>query len=210
MRYAPLQRHAFSAALLEVGPDAPTLCEGWTASDLAAHCWVRERQPKALLGIASPKLEHFATDEMKKAQEQHGYVEMAAKLAETPRSPMTAVPALDDAVNTAEYLIHTEDVRRANGLPLRTIDEATQVMLWKRLATIGKLLFRKAGVGIRLEWEGSDAEPLRVAKGDETVTIVGAPAEILLYAFGRKDVADVRLIGTDAGVATLKKAKLGA
>ena len=29
----------------ELGPDAPTLCEGWTTFDLAAHLVVRERNP---------------------------------------------------------------------------------------------------------------------------------------------------------------------
>jgi hypothetical protein len=28
--------------LLELGPDAPTLCEGWTTADLAAHLVLRE------------------------------------------------------------------------------------------------------------------------------------------------------------------------
>ena len=33
------------------GPDAPTLCEGWTTADLAAHLVVRERNPLAGPGI---------------------------------------------------------------------------------------------------------------------------------------------------------------
>ncbi|MFM7872077.1 MAG: maleylpyruvate isomerase N-terminal domain-containing protein, partial [Actinomycetota bacterium] len=33
------------------GPDAPTLCAGWTTRDLAAHIAVRERRPDAAAGI---------------------------------------------------------------------------------------------------------------------------------------------------------------
>ena len=39
-----------------------------------------------------------------------------------------------------------------------------------------------------------------VDKGDEGVTLVGHPGEITLYAFGRKDQADVHLEGDDAAV----------
>jgi D-arabinose 1-dehydrogenase-like Zn-dependent alcohol dehydrogenase len=38
----------------EVGPDAPTLCEGWTTYDLAAHLVLREGSPLAVAGIAFP------------------------------------------------------------------------------------------------------------------------------------------------------------
>lgn len=38
------------------GPDAPTLCEGWTARDLAAHLVVRERRLDAAPGILVPQL----------------------------------------------------------------------------------------------------------------------------------------------------------
>ena len=35
------------ADLLEAeGPEAPTLCEGWSTRDLAAHLIVRERRPE--------------------------------------------------------------------------------------------------------------------------------------------------------------------
>ena len=35
----------------DVGPDAPTLCEGWATRDLAAHLVVRETRPDAAAGI---------------------------------------------------------------------------------------------------------------------------------------------------------------
>ena len=45
------QRISLAELLLEVGPDAPTLCEGWTARDLVAHLVIREGRPDAAIGI---------------------------------------------------------------------------------------------------------------------------------------------------------------
>ncbi|MGD0448569.1 MAG: maleylpyruvate isomerase family mycothiol-dependent enzyme [Candidatus Dormibacteria bacterium] len=39
------ERRELCDLLIQVGPDAPTLCEGWTTSDLAAHLVLRERFP---------------------------------------------------------------------------------------------------------------------------------------------------------------------
>jgi uncharacterized protein (TIGR03083 family) len=48
---APTLARAERAALCdlfdEVGPDAPTLCAGWTTRDLAAHLVIRERRADA-------------------------------------------------------------------------------------------------------------------------------------------------------------------
>ena len=45
------ERAELSDLLDELGPDQPTLCEGWTTSAMAAHFVVRERQPLAMPGI---------------------------------------------------------------------------------------------------------------------------------------------------------------
>ncbi len=37
MSHAADERQVLADALLEAGPEASTLCEGWTAHDLAAH-----------------------------------------------------------------------------------------------------------------------------------------------------------------------------
>src|ERR1700730_2184013 len=39
------ERAALCDLFLQVGPDAPTLCEGWDTYDLAAHLVIRERKP---------------------------------------------------------------------------------------------------------------------------------------------------------------------
>jgi uncharacterized protein (TIGR03085 family) len=48
------ERAALLDLLTGVGPDAPTLCEGWTTHDLAAHLVVRERRPHAVPGLVVP------------------------------------------------------------------------------------------------------------------------------------------------------------
>ena len=53
---ARAERRGLCDLLLEVGPDAPTLCTGWTTRDLAAHLVVRESRPDASLGIVLPPL----------------------------------------------------------------------------------------------------------------------------------------------------------
>nr|BFE88977.1 hypothetical protein GCM10020093_115780 [Planobispora longispora] len=52
MTYARAERAALSDLFARLGPDAPTLCEGWTTFDLAAHLVLRERRLDAAPGIA--------------------------------------------------------------------------------------------------------------------------------------------------------------
>ena len=56
MTAAQRERAALVESLREHGPGAPTLCEEWTARDLAAHLVVRERRLDAAPGILVPQL----------------------------------------------------------------------------------------------------------------------------------------------------------
>src|SRR6478672_12894367 len=47
------ERAELADLLVQVGPDAPTCCAGWTAAHLAAHLVVRERRPDALVGLGA-------------------------------------------------------------------------------------------------------------------------------------------------------------
>ena len=51
---AQRERSALVETMRAVGPDAPTLCEGWTTRDLAAHLVVREGRPDAAAGVVVP------------------------------------------------------------------------------------------------------------------------------------------------------------
>jgi uncharacterized protein (TIGR03085 family) len=61
MSIAQRERAGLVEILRAVGPDAPTLCEGWTTRDLTAHLVVRERRPDALPGLLfGPLASHTA------------------------------------------------------------------------------------------------------------------------------------------------------
>ena len=63
-----------SDLLDDLGPDQPTLCEGWTTSAMAAHLVVRERQPLAMPGIlVGGRFEATTERMMHRELERHGY-----------------------------------------------------------------------------------------------------------------------------------------
>lgn len=202
--FAQDERHALSDLLLEVGPDAPTLCEGWRTRDLAAHLVLRERRPDAAAGILLPPLAG------RTAQVQG---RLAAgpwpSLVETVRSgPPRPLQPLDEAVNTVEYFVHHEDVRRAaDGWEPREIGPAMEAALWRRLRTMARLLFRRAGVTVELEATGQGRA--RAGSGPDTVRVTGPASELVLLGFGRGSHARVAMDGTPAAVERLRQAPLG-
>ena len=50
------ERAALCDTLEKFGADAPTLCEGWTTLDLAAHLVAREARSDAAAGLVVPFL----------------------------------------------------------------------------------------------------------------------------------------------------------
>ena len=71
----------------------------------------------------------------------------------------------------------------------------------------GRLLARRATVGIELAANGDD--PLRLRKGTPSVTINGPIGECVLYLYGRKPVAQVQLDGPPDAVTSLADTPLG-
>ncbi|MFL6076285.1 MAG: TIGR03085 family metal-binding protein [Mycobacteriales bacterium] len=113
--YSRSERIALADLLEELGPDAPTLCEGWTTADLAAHLVVRERRPDAGLGIVASPLARWTANVQASAKKRYGYQQLTQLVRQGPPlwSPLRPVDAL---ANTVEYFVHHEDVRRATGL----------------------------------------------------------------------------------------------
>jgi uncharacterized protein (TIGR03085 family) len=168
----------------EVGPDEPTLCEGWTTRDLLAHLLVRERRQDAAAGIVIPFLAKHAQNVMEsvKAEPWDG---MIKQFREGPPiwSPW-AIPVLGDKFNLAEFFIHHEDIRRAQpDWAPRSDDAARDDALWNPLKMMGRMLFRKSPVGVTLRSAGRD--DIVVKKGESGVVLVGLPGEIVIHAFGR-------------------------
>ena len=88
---ADAERAALCDLLETLGPDAPTLCEGWKTRDLAAHLVVRDRQPKAWAGIMVPPLGRLA-DQATTAQAAQPYEELVDAVRAGPRSRAGARP----------------------------------------------------------------------------------------------------------------------
>jgi uncharacterized protein (TIGR03085 family) len=186
------ERAAMCDLFDELGPDAPTLCEGWTTRDLLAHLLVRERRLDAVAGNVIP----FLADYTKKVTDSVVAQDYAANIGEFRGGPPIwtpwAIPVLGDKFNLAEFFVHTEDIRRAQPTwEPRDDDPARDDALWNPLKTIGRLLFRKSPVGVVLR--SADREDIVVKKGDPGVILVGLPGEIVLHAFGRP-LDKVRLV----------------
>jgi uncharacterized protein (TIGR03085 family) len=203
---AAAERTALADALTEVGPDAPTLCEGWTAADLVAHVYVREHRPDATPGVLPlGPWSSYTERVMRSALRVQGFAALVDAIRTPP--PLLRIARIDDGVNTVEMFVHTEDVRRANDLPMREHDDAFEAAIWRRLARQARLSFRRVPAAITLTPTIGGA-PTTVGKGGPAVTVSGAPTELLLLAYNRKEHARVTITGE--GVDALRAAKLGA
>lgn len=207
---AALQRAALVDALRAAPPDAPTLCEGWTAHDLAAHLVVRERRPDSAPGLLIPAFAGW-TERVRSGYARRPYAELVDLVASgPPRTSPFALPGLDGAVNTVEFAIHTEDVRRgAPGWEPRQLPPAEQDQLWRALARQGRMLFRRAPVTVVLARPGTAGERVRVAGSGPEVVLTGEPLELLLFASGRGTGARVEISGSPDAVRSLHELRLG-
>lgn len=192
---ARTEREALADLLLKVGPDAPTLCDGWTTKDLATHLVVREHRPDAAAGMfIKPLAKHL--EQVSDKVEARPYADLVQEYRQGPPkwSPMRP---LDSVANLTENLVHHEDVRRASGdTTPRDLPAETQDQVWSMLGKTAKMFLRKAEATVVLERNDvPDAEPITCGGKDGRVTIAGAPVEILLWLFGRGGAAHVTTEG---------------
>ncbi|WP_330457221.1 TIGR03085 family metal-binding protein [Streptomyces sp. NBC_00820] len=192
--FAKRERLLLADLLETVGPDAPTLCEGWRARDLAAHVVVRERRPDAAGGLVikqlAPRLERVTAEYAAKPYEE------LLQLIRTgpPRFSPFALKQVDEAANTVEFYVHTEDVRRAQpDWSPRELDPVFQDTLWSNLERSARLMDRGAPTGLVLRCP--DGRTTVAHRGTPVVTVTGEPSELLMFAYGRQGVAAVALEG---------------
>lgn len=203
--FARRERLALCDAALALGPDAPTLCEGWTIRDLVVHLLVRERRPWAAPGIFVKRLAPL------RIRAEAGYAgwsldRLIARLRD-PRPTPAALDVVESMLNTVELFVHHEDVRRAQPSweprPLAAADEAD---LWRALRFLGRGLARPAGVPVTVS-DGTTTVTLR--GGEEPITVTGPVGELCLFLFGRTAYGDLVFDGPPDKVAVLKSAALG-
>ena len=207
MSYSRDERLALCALLDETGPDAPTLCEGWTTGDLAAHLVLRERRPDAAAGVAGGPLAGYTARVQQRLRERIPFPDLVRMIKSgPPRLSVMALPGMDERVNAVEFFVHHEDVRRAaDGWEPRALGSGESDMLWDRLR-MARFMLRKAPVGVELARDdGGPATSYRITARNATpaVTVVGSPAELTLWVMGRRAAARVRMDGTQAAVTKL-------
>jgi uncharacterized protein (TIGR03085 family) len=206
-RFARSERAALCDLLEQVGPDQPTLCEGWTTRDLAAHLVVRERRMDAAAGIVVRALADHA-ERVRRAEAARPFAQIVARARRPPAWSLAGVPVIDRLTNTGEFFIHHEDVRRGTGeAEPRPLDPELGAMLFGQIkATIG-LRLRRFPAQITVEAPGFGTAA--GGAGGPAVTLTGDPGELTLFLSGRQEAARVSVDGPPELVSRLCRARLG-
>jgi uncharacterized protein (TIGR03085 family) len=192
---------------LQLGPDAPTLCEGWTVAHLLGHLDVREHSALGAAGIVAPALERFHEAGIERTLDRHGFDGVVLRVRTGP--PWHLRP-LDATINLTEMFVHHEDLRRGAGdhaprPPARV--QATEAALWERLPSMARLLTRRVPVPLVLHAPGLGE--VRTGGDGPGVTVTGSPGELVLLLFGRRAAAQVELAGGTEALTALAAADLG-
>ncbi|MFI9264122.1 TIGR03085 family metal-binding protein [Streptomyces werraensis] len=204
--HAKRERLLLADLLETAGPEAPTLCEGWTTRDLAAHVVVRERRPDAAGGMLvkqlASRLERVTAEFLAKPYDE------LVRLIRTgpPRFSPFSLKQVDEMSNVIEFYAHAEDVRRAQpDWTPRELDPVFQDALWSRLERSARLMGRGVPTGLVLR--RPDGQTTVARRGAPVVTVTGEPSELVVFAYGRQGAAKVELDGDENAVAQLRATK---
>jgi len=203
-RFARIERQGLCDTFEQVGPDAPTLCSRWLTRDLAAHLVVRERRPDAAAGMALPVL----AGHLEQVQNDYAAWDWSRLVQQIRSGPPAWSPAslarVDEAVNTAEFFIHHEDVLRGGSdWSARELPTDLESALWGIVSRAARLRFARARVGVVLAAPPYGRRQVHAMTGLGTVVLRGTPGELLLYASGRRGVADVDVSGPDEALSAI-------
>lgn len=209
---AQRERSALVESMRATGPDAPTLCAGWTTRDLAAHLVVREYRPDAAAGVVVPALAD-RMEELRIRETERPWEDLLDAIAGGAPwySPLRYA---DRVANLAEYLVHHEDVRRAGqGWISREFVPEDLERIWSLATTVAKTFLRKvsARVDIRTPAEVPSTRIASVSTGAALaplVSITAEPVELLLWAFGRDEV-EIDISGAQRGIDALEAVPRG-
>lgn len=203
MTFAHEERQKLARLFAESGPDAPTLCEGWTARDLAAHLYVRENDLLSAAGMFVGPLSGRLDQAMAK-QKDRDFSELVNDWAAGPGS-LNPMKLVDTKINGTEHFVHHEDLRRGDGQARpRQFDADVTSQLAGALKQMATLLLRGSDKPVVLTPTGG--VPVVVGgkkgvaeRGDDVVRVSGDAGELLLWAFGR-DAVEVTVEGDEASV----------
>ena len=203
-RFAPAERAALADLLAAVGPDAPTLCAGWTTRDLAAHLVLRGSRADAAGGI----LVRALAARTRRVQASIAERPWERLLAQVRRRPPLFPGLFDEAANRTEYFVHHEDVRRAQpGWEPRTLPAELSALFWAGLRWRARLALRRTPARVTVTAPGYGS--VLVGRGGAQVTLSGEPQELLLFLYGRQPHTRVALDGPPAIVDRMRGARYG-
>lgn len=203
--HAAAERAALLDLLADAGPAGPTLIPPWTTHDLAAHLVVRETRPYAVPGMFLSPLQPL-TAAVERRVRRTPYEDLLARLRSGP--PTLSAGALSrGASDLHEFFVHHEDVRRVGFPGPRALSPALEDALWSRVRALGPGLTARAGLGITAE--RPDGTRARLRPGRDGVVVRGTPGEVLMWVFGRRDVAEVELLGDPSAVERARTCPLG-
>lgn len=198
------ERESLCDLLVDKGPNAPTLCEGWTTRDLTTHLILRESDPVAAVGMFWSRFASVTQRHAYNLSVRTDFPALVARLRGGPPrlSPFSFGP-IDRAANPIEFFVHHEDVRRAGDSPLppRSLTPGVSEVLWAQLRTMSRMVFSSAPVGVVLETD--EGKELRVRPGNATVHVIGPVGELVMFATGRTAAAAVEVVGGPESVREL-------
>lgn len=193
---------------VRLGPEAPTLCEGWATLDLAAHLVVRETDPRSGLAILGGARFTALGERLMDGARDQGYERLVERLRGGPPLLPWRLPGLRSMLNTNEWFVHHEDVRRPNGGEPRHDRPDLDAALWSMVRRTSRLMLRRVrGTGVALAAPGFGEVIARGA--GPSVRVLGGPQELVLFLNGRRSAARVEITGPDDAVAALAAAPLG-
>lgn len=197
------ERSDICDAMLEFGPAAPTLDEGWNVVDLAAHLVAREHDVWATPGIVLGGPFAAAMEVAMRRRRRQGLPRLVDTIRRGAPFWWNALPS---GAMLTEYYIHHEDVRRANGGGPRRDRPDLDEALARLVRSSGRFLLAKVEAGVDVVWNGG----VLYRQGDEPRAVLsGPPGELILYLSGRRSPAEVELAGDEVSVENLRTAELG-
>jgi uncharacterized protein (TIGR03085 family) len=191
--WAPAERARLCDLLDEKGPDAPTLCAGWSTGDLAAHLVVREHSLLATAGIFVPALAPVTARAMARVRQQP-FPEVVTRIRRGGLLPREG--RLGEALHLLEFVVHRQDVARASTDPDEPpaggeagLDSAVFEQLRRFAGGLGRNVPPGVGVLVRSFRHGS----VDVRRGPIVLVVDGAPVELALWLYGRAGASRVRV-----------------
>ncbi len=210
------ERSELMGTLQHLGPDAPTLCAGWSSGDLAAHLVVSEayggwpmvaayaarRVLPATLVLWGMRSLQSVGDRQIRQTRNRGWGWILRRLSAGP--PPAYRRASVAPIRLVEEWIHHEDLRRANAMDPRPGSTEMNEALWRAglvLTEFPEFRSGRAGIEVAL----SDGRTHRLGDAPK-IRAEGTAGEVLLFLAGRGAVAQVSLEGDQRHVQALRLA----